>query len=88
MLLFVFGFLLCDATLDDGWREYNRKRMNEYLLLDSYVGECQEWWDTSHQEPQTRARMANPMAAALLASGSFEPVCVARQGNNLAEETR
>ena len=39
------------------------------------------------QGRQIRTRMENPMAAALV-SGSFEPVRVARQGNDLAKETR
>jgi len=62
--------------------------MNENLRLDSYVGECREWWDTSHWERLTHTRMANSMEAVLVSGSLLDPVRVASQGNNLAEETR
>ena len=59
--------------------------MNTYNLIPCDV---EAWrWDTSHWKRLTHTRMENPMAAALV-SGSFEPVRVACQGNNLAKETR
>jgi len=82
---FDFDFALCDATLDDGRREYNRKRINGYLQLDSLLGWMHRMAGYIPWKWQTCARMANPMAAALV-SGCLDPVCVARQGDNLAEK--
>jgi len=48
-------------------------------------GECIERAGYVPHGRQIHTMMANPMAAALV-SGSFDPVRVAHQGNNLAEE--